>query len=134
MRLTARQRILLVTFCFILFSPFFTQAAGLTPIVPSDCNGAGGCQSICDVAQLAQNILNDAIFIAVFLAAFLFAYAGFRLVASPATGGEARNSAKRLFYNVIVGFVIILASWLIVNAIMSLMATGTAGLPWNRIC
>jgi hypothetical protein len=107
-------------------------AAGFVQIVPDSCNQRGGCQSVCDIAQLAQNVLNDGIFIAVVLSAILFAYAGFQYVTAGGNEGKTGN-AKKLFTDVIIGLVIILAAWLIVDTIMKTF-TGDKFGPWNSIC
>jgi hypothetical protein len=130
---SARRWVLTLSMMLLVASPSLAYAAGLVAIVPSTCNGVGGCSSICDIAALAQNILNDSIFIAVFLAAFLFAFAGVRMLMSPTNPGQ-RQKATALFRNVLVGFIIILGAWLVINAVMSIMVSGNAGLPWNKIC
>ena len=55
------------------------------------------------------------------------------MLVSPTNPGQ-RQKATTLFYNVIIGFIIILSAWLIINAVMSVVVNGTPGLPWNRIC
>jgi len=131
--MSARQYLIAAALLAGIMAPSFALGAGLTSsIVPSDCNNQGGCQNVCDLAILAQNILNAAIVISIFLAAILFAYAGLKMVTAPANPGQ-RNQGKKLFYNVMVGFIIILAAWLIVNTIMSLLLTGNAT-SWNKLC
>lgn len=126
--------VIAVSLLLLALAPSAAFAAnGLVSIVPPSCNGSGGCQSVCDIATLAQNILNDAIFLAIFLAAILFAYAGAKMVMSPASATQMA-AGRKLMTSVLVGFLIILCAWLIVNAIMSLLFTGSAGLPWNKIC
>jgi hypothetical protein len=126
------QLLILLVLLILALAPSFALGAGLTQIVPPGCNGQGGCQNICDIAALAQNILNDAIFIAVFLSAGLFAWAGLKMLVSPASPGQ-QGQAKTLFFNVLVGFLIILAAWLIIDTIMRVML-GSNPLPWNKIC
>ena len=117
---------------FLYLAPTLASAAiGLVPIVPDDCNGLGGCTTLCDLAQMAQNTLNDGIYIAVFLAAILFAWAGFRYLTSVA--GSDISAAKKIFSDVIIGLVIILTSWLIVDTLMKTLVGGNIG-PWNQIC
>ena len=134
-----RRCAVLAAVMVLMAAPSFVFASGgLVPIVPqsnqgSGCNGPGGCQSVCDLAIFAQNILNDAIFGAVFLAAILFTYAGFKMLTSPANPGQLAKG-KQLFYSVLIGFLIILGAWLIINAIMSVMVSGSAAFPWNKIC
>jgi len=133
MRLSRSQFLIVVVLLVLALAPSLAFGAGLVPVVPQGCTGNGGCQSICDIATLAQNILNDGIFIAVFLAAILFAYAGLKLLVSPANPAQ-QGQAKTLFLNVLIGFLIILAAWLIIDTIMRVMVSGHAGLPWNKIC
>lgn len=99
-------------------------------IVP--CNGVD-C-TFCDIAQLAQNILNTGIYIAVFLSAVLFAYAGWKYITAGGDSGGA-GEAKKIFWNVGVGLVIILAAWLIVDLIMKMLVSESALFgPWNQVC
>ncbi len=102
-------------------------------IVPASCNEVGGCQSICDLATIAQNVLNTGIYIAVFLSAILFAWAGWLYLTSAA--GSEISRAKSIFFNVVVGLVIILAGWLVVDTLMrTLVGNGGSFGPWNKIC
>jgi uncharacterized membrane protein len=106
------------------------QTALSQPIIPSDCNGQGGCQSICDIATVAQNVLNVGIFVIVFLSAILFAWGGWKYLT--AMGNETEvHAAKGLLWNVMIGLVLILAAWLLVN---TLMQTLTGNSVWNSIC
>jgi hypothetical protein len=114
-----------------VIAPTLTSAAiGLKQIVPDTCNGTSGCTSLCDIATMAQNILTDGIYIAVFLSAVLFAWAGFLYLTNAANPGEV-SRAKTIFFDVAVGLVIILASWLIVNTLMSTLANIA---QWNNLC
>ena len=125
---------LLVLYNVVAFAiPALASAAGLPgQIVPTSCNGKGGCQSICDIATIAQNILTTGIYLAVFLCAVLFAWAGLKMLTSVANPGE-RSKAKGIFINVAVGLVIILAGWLIVDTLMRTLTGANFG-PWNKIC
>ncbi len=130
MVLTKKQWMILALATFFSLVPLIAYGAGLSDrIVP--CDGID-C-SICHLGQLAQNILNAAIFIAVFLSAILFSWAGFKMLVSPASSSQV-SSAKSIFLNVLIGFIIILGAWLVINAIMSIMVDGKPGLPWNKIC
>jgi hypothetical protein len=121
----------LVVLLLLVIAPSLAFAAGLpTQIVPTDCTGAGGCQSVCDIATLAQNLLNAGIFIAVFLCAILFAWAGWKYLTAGGNPGEI-NAAKSIFLNVAVGLIIILAAWLLVDTLIHVLTT--IG-PWNSVC
>ena len=117
-------------FCFILAIPLVTSAALPDEIVP--CNGVD-CD-VCDIATLAQRTLNAGIYIAVFLSAILFAWAGWKYVSAGGDSGKVR-SAREIFTNVLIGLIIILAGWLVVDTIMKTFVSESATLgPWNEIC
>lgn len=128
--MSKRSMVALVLMLVILPSVAF--GAGLVQIVPQECNQDGGCPSICNLGQLAQNILNDGIYIAVFLSAILFAWAGWKYLTHVANPGEIQR-AQEIFFNVVVGLVIIVAAWLIVDTLMKTLTGGKFG-PWNKIC
>lgn len=117
----------------ILVLPLYVGAQSGLPkqIVPDTCNEPGGCQSICDIVKLAQNVLNFGIFMAVVLSAILFAYAGWKLLTA---GGntEVYAQGKRVFGNVLIGLIIILVGWIVVDTLMRAM-TGS-GLTGGGIC
>jgi hypothetical protein len=116
----------LLVVAFPLFA--FAQGAGLpTKIVP--CDGVN-C-TVCDLATLAQNIINTGIFVFVFLSALLFAYAGFLYLTNSAI--DKVSEAKSIFKNVTLGLVILLAAWLVVDTLMKSVLGGSFG-PWNDIC
>ncbi|MEY4747528.1 MAG: hypothetical protein RLZZ416_577 [Candidatus Parcubacteria bacterium] len=120
--------LILVILCLLMPSVSLGQTNVLPEkIVP--CNGID-C-NVCDLVTVAQNILNTAIFISVFLAAFLFAWAGWLYLTSQA--GNSIQRAKEVFFNVAVGLVIILAGWLVIDVLMRTLV-GTDILPWNKIC
>ncbi len=130
-----RRRILTVGMMLLFMTPAIASAAGLVAIVPDTCYGKGGCQSICDLAKLAQNILNDGIYVAVFLSAALFAWAGWRHMSAGGDVGQIKE-ANKVFTSVFIGLVLILSAWLIVSTLMSVLAGSgaTPTLPWNQIC
>src|SRR5689334_14472906 len=85
----------------------FAQGTRLpTQIVP--CKGVD-C-TVCDIATLAQNVINTGVFIFIFLSALMFAYAGFLYLTNEAIGQQ--QAAKSIFKNVTIGLVLLLAAWL----------------------
>ena len=118
----------LVLLCILL--PFVAFAQLPDEIVP--CDGVD-C-TVCDVVTLAQRLLNAGIYIAVFLSAILFAWAGWRYVTAGGDSGKA-TQARETFTNVLIGLVIILVGWLVVDTIMKTLVneSGDFG-PWNQIC
>lgn len=92
-----------------------------TPALAQNIAGFAGCDgpdcSACNIINLANEGLQWFIGFLFVLFALLVAYAGFQLVVS---GGNhhALDEAKNKFINAIVGLLIILAAWLIVDTIM----------------
>lgn len=115
----------------LLILPFVASAALPKQIVPEDCNQKGGCQSICDIVTLAQNVLNFGIFMAVVLSAFLFAYAGWNMITAGGNS-EVYAKGKRVFGNVLIGLIIILAGWIVIDTLMKTF-TGN-GLTGRGVC
>lgn len=107
----------------------FAQQGAAAPSRLVPCDGVN-C-SVCDLATLAQNIINLGVFLFVFLAAIMFAYAGFLYLTDASLHGQSQ--AKSMFGHVAGGLVILLSAWLIVDTLMKSMLGGNFG-PWNNIC
>lgn len=69
---------------------------------------------------LAINLINALVIISTFLATAAFAYAGFILLASGGNESE-KNRAKEIFRKVLIGYLWILAAWLLVYTITSVL-------------
>ena len=133
MSIKGTVRFAAVLMLVLIVAPTLASAAiGIPTIVPPDCNNPGGCPSVCSLAQLAQNILNAAIYLAVVLSAVLFAWAGFLYLTNVANSGQ-HSRAVEVFQNVAIGLVIIVAGWLVVDIVMRTFV-GASLLPWNAIC
>lgn len=90
---------------------------GFNPFSPSNTSdSATGCQA-CNLAQLIQNIITFAIGIAIPIAAALFAYAGFLYITSASNPGNI-SKAKGIFKDALVGFLIAVCAWLIINTLL----------------
>ncbi len=137
--MTKWRSVNLVAFSAIIFSPLIAFAGNLPKQIVS-CSGAmakGDLKActLCDLAVTAQNILNTAIYILIILSAVFFAWAGFKMLFS---GGDTSEYAagKRVFKNVVIGLLIIMCGWLIVDTVMKTLIgdkQDTFG-PWNQIC
>lgn len=112
-----------------------TALAQIPTIVPKNCQGTAATTcTICDFAQLAQNAINAGIYLAIFLSAFLFAYAGWQYITAGGDPGKA-SGAKKIFWTVGIGLVLVLAAWLIVDVIMKVLVNESAIFgPWNDVC
>lgn len=96
------------------------------PIVP-DC-GPCGC-GFPQFVTLAQNIMNFTISMAIVIFILLIAYSGFLLVTNAASPSNIAQ-AKKIMWAALIGFVIVLGAWLIVDTILkTFLADGN----WNNI-
>ena len=114
----------------LLLIPNALFAAGLFPDSLVPCNGPD-C-TICSFVQLGQNILNFSIGISIFIGGIIFAWAGLKMVMSAGNMNEVA-AAKKMFTNVVVGLLIVLASWLIINTLMNFFTDQDKIGPWNEV-
>jgi len=109
----------LALIALMLVSPELTSSAGLVPCSGTDCNS-------CSVVSLANNLLKWLIGVLFVIFAIMVAASGFGLVTS---GGNeaAKTAAKSRIFNAIIGIILVLAAWLLVDTVMRGMLTGGAG-------
>jgi len=101
-----------------------SAAAQLVTCAGPDCN-------FCTATQMVDGLIGWLIGILVLVAVLLLCVAGFKLVTS-AGNSSAVGEAKQMLVNVIVGFVIILAAWTIVDTLIKTLAGGDLGV-WNPV-
>jgi hypothetical protein len=102
------------------------QGAGLVP-----CGNAG--QPMCDtsfVAIFANGLINFLITMLGVIAVIVLVISGFQMVVSAGDPG-AWKTAKERFTNIVIGIIIILAAWLVVDTIMNVL-TGQGLNFWGR--
>jgi hypothetical protein len=105
------------------------EERGFVPCSGTNC-------SACDLVKLANTIIKWLIGILFIIFAILVAVAGARLVTS---GGNqsAKEAAKSSLTNAIIGIIIILAAWLLVDTIMRALLGNsgqfTGGGPWSEV-
>lgn len=116
---------LLITF-FALPADAYAQFG---PIVPEVCRtcpcGFGG------VLAIIQNVVNFLIGIGIIIATLIIVWGGILYVLSPANP-ESRSTANKMLINAVVGLLITLSAWLIVDFVMKTLYGGQFG-PWNSI-
>ncbi|MDP2651566.1 MAG: hypothetical protein Q8O94_00310 [bacterium] len=79
------------------------------------------------VITVVNNIIRLLLTLAiVFVMPITIAYAGFLMVVNPTSIGDV-SKAKTIILNTVIGIVISLAAWLIVNAIMAALTSGPNG-------
>ena len=104
------KNILIPFFLFaVIIIPFLVNAAGLVP----DCSPNCGYK---DLLTLVNNIIKWIIMVSVPVAAGVFAWAGFKYMTTGVSDQKA--AAKAMLVKVFLGFVFILAAWLIVSTIL----------------
>jgi len=109
--------------------------AGDPGLVPSGRDGDFGPDGFgsCELVDTVNNVIQFLIKMTAILAVFVFIYAGFIMVSSRGDSAQIEG-AKKLFSNVLIGFVIMLAAFLIINTVLSILVGGTSGiLNWQTI-
>lgn len=107
------MRAFVFSLIFVLITaPFMVQAeeGGIIPCDGPDC-------SACHVVQLGNNLIVVLVQLLTLVAIIMIVIAGFRLVMSGGNS-EAWESAKKSFTNIIIGIILVLSAWLIVDTIM----------------
>lgn len=112
---------------FLLIIPMAVSSAGLVP-----CGGPG--EPMCNsefVALMANGVIRWLISVLGVIAVIVLVYAGFKMVVS-AGDTKAFSDAKQNFTNIVIGIVIILAAWLVVDTLMSLLTGQGLGF-WSNL-
>jgi hypothetical protein len=125
------KRIFFLSILFVTVLVFSVPVLSLAadPLVP--CDGPG-CRA-CDLVSLAQNVIRWLIVVMVGVIALVFAIGGFKMVMSAGNPG-AVSSARGMMANSVIGFLILLSGWLIVNTILvTLVDSGKMTRPWHTI-
>jgi hypothetical protein len=112
---------------FLILFPLMAGAAGLVPCgrgindsETPNINESLPC-TVCDLLVLAQNVLTFAFEIAFLIVVGFIVYGGFRWIFS--LGKEENLKAgQKIITNAIIGIVIILSAWIIVNTVFWFIA------------
>jgi hypothetical protein len=114
----------------------------LGPIIPNEqitVNGVVTNQNVCAAGwgmliTVINNIIRLLITLAiVFVAPLMIAWSGFLFVVNP-VNAAGKEQAKKILTNTVVGIVIALAGWLIVDAIMAVLYNPTTvGQTWSQL-
>ncbi len=112
--------------------PLFTTGWSIVPEACRTC----AC-GFAGVMGTVQNLMNGSISLGVLIAVGIMAWAGFLYITTPANP-EARSQANKMLINAVVGFLIIISAWLIVDFVMKVLYSGPDGQsgafgPWNSI-
>ena len=98
------------------------------PIVPQ-CGAA--CQ-MCDLVQMGDNIIRFLISIFAVIGAILVAWAGLLMATSRGDTGQL-GKGKSILMNTVLGFIIMLVGWLIVDTVLKTLAGNQAYGMWQKV-
>lgn len=121
------KELIVFSLLILLFAPLSASTAGLVPCgrgvndsETPDIDESLPC-TVCDLLVLAQNVLTFAFEIAFLIVVGFIVYGGFRWIFS--LGKEENLKAgQKIITNAIIGIVIILSAWIIVNTVFWLIA------------
>ena len=123
------KRLIPFVLALIVLSVPLAASAQFGPIVPDACKacpcGFGG------VLAIIQNVVNFIIAISVIIATLIMVWAG-GLYMMSATNPESRSQANKMLINAVIGIIIVLSAWLVVDFVMKTLYGGQFG-PWNTI-
>ncbi len=108
----------------LLATATLASAAGVVP-----CDGPG-CRA-CDIVILGQNLLTWFIGIMASIITLMFAWGGMQMVMSAGNTG-AVSAGREKMTNAVIGLVIILGAWLIVDTVLKVVMGGNIGV-WNEV-
>ena len=119
----------------LLVLPSITLADGLVPCGGIDSTGAP--EPVCNTCYfigLLNNVLAWLVGILSIIFSIMIVVSGLRMVTS-AGNVQAKSDAKKRIMNGLIGFVIVLSAWLLIDFMMkALLAPGAGGLgPWNTV-
>lgn len=109
----------------VLLIPESAFAQGLVT-----CQAAGTC-SFCALLEMINGIVDWIVIIASLFSILILAYAGFLLIFSQGDR-SALEKGKQLFFQSIIGILIMLAGWTIVDTVIKLTVGGEFG-QWNEV-
>lgn len=128
----------------VLATPALLPVVAADPslVAPPCVPGEGGCPDTareaarygtCEFVATVQNVIRFILVLTSIVVTILFVYAGLRLVVSGGDTG-ARDKAKLLLTNVVIGLFLVIASYAIITQIIiGLVPEGSKVLQWDRI-
>lgn len=116
----------------LLLLPEYAFGQGLVP----ECTRGGDptanpCQ-FCDVVVLVNNVVGWLVSILGVIGTIVIVYAGVQLVVSGGNVG-AKEKAKTLITNILIGYILVLAGWLIINTGLRALLNDDGFGVWNEI-
>lgn len=131
-----------LVFGILAFAPqaaFAADANFFGPIIPVECHCVGSAPDFSCVLATIQNAVNLAISVGVIIFVLVCAYAGFLFMFS-SVNAENKSKAKNVLTNAVVGLLLALSAWLLVDFMMKTLynpatqdQSGKVWGPWNSI-
>lgn len=120
----SKQFAILMFSILFLFFIYYGASAALVP-----CGyGVGAPCTLCDLLVMVNNIVNFLTAISISIATIMILWGGFLLLM--AAGNEEKlKSAKSVLTTAIIGLVIVLVSWIIINTLIVFFGS-SSGFPW----
>lgn len=126
----------LVVLGILTLTPFYAQAASahfFGPIIDGQCICKDSAPDWGCVLDTAHNVFNLIFSLSVLVFVITAALAGLTFM-SASVNPEGKKKAKAMLLNTVVGLLIALSAWLIVDFVMRLLYNDSAGFgPWNSI-
>ncbi len=114
---------------FLMYAAFMpASVAYATKIVP--CEG-DACRA-CDLKTLGANVIHFLVIMAVLLGTLFVMYAGFLMVTAQGNMSKIEH-ARSIITDLIVGIIILLLSYVIVDTIMKTLTDSSFGSNWSYI-
>lgn len=119
----------------LLIPQAVSAATFFGPIVPKECHTCP-C-GFAGVLEIARHLMNFAVTFGVIVLTIMIAWGGFLYILS-AVNPESRSKANSLITGAVIGIVLVLTSWLIIDFVMRTLYSGADGAggkfgPWNSI-
>jgi hypothetical protein len=115
----------------LILLPFISEAQIFGALSPTCAGNFGENCEFCNLVSLAQRIINFSVYMGIVVGTLMFTYAGVLYVTSAPNPGNIEK-AHKIFWNVLIGLIIVLGAWLVVDVVMKTFYSGEFG-PWNNI-
>ena len=117
-----------LTFVFVPVVPVFAQEGLLKPV----CDGPK-C-TFQDLVTTAQQVASVVVKVGLIIAPLIFAYAGYLYLMSGFEGNVGnRKKATGIFKNVVIGLIIMMVAWALVNTVLSALVCGVTNGDWFSV-
>jgi len=122
-------RVVSIVFVFVLLllAPDLATAqsdGGLVTCTGLDCD-------FCNFATMVDNIIDFLVTLLIIIATIILAITGLQMAYTAAGGGEAREILKDRMTNIIIGFILIIASWVLVDTLLKALVTDDLANNWR---